>query len=109
MKSTHPRPRDILKFIIDFSVFFFVVFSVVVWFVFGYAFFGPHTRCPEGAKDTLFGCAKVVDGVVVYVDSFDPRTDEDRLIDQVGVIRIRFYGFSALGVGVVWVCVRRWV
>ena len=105
MKSTRPRPID--EF--DFNVFSFVVFSVIVLSVLANVVDRPDTRCPDSTKGTLFGCAKVVDGVIVYVDAVDPRADEDRIIDQAEDVRIRFYGFSALGVGVVWVCVRRWV
>ena len=109
MKSTRPHPYPLIEFILDMSVVAFVFCSVLTWIIVGNTFFRDYTRCPDSTKGTLFGCAKVVDGVIVYVDAVDPRADEDRIIDQAEDVRIRFYGFSALGVGVVWVCVRRWV
>ena len=105
MKSTRPRPID--EF--DFNVFSFVVFSVIVLSVLANVVDRPDTRCPDSTKGTMFGCAKVVDGVVVYVGQIDSRTYEDRLIGQANASRFQVYVLYSLGVGVVWVCVRRWV
>ena len=83
-----------------------IVASIVLWSNVVELRLTSHTGCPTGTTMLMFSCGKVVDGVVVYVDRFEARTDEQRLLDQAMIAQVQFYALSYTAITVVcWVFV----
>ena len=86
-----------------------IVASLAIWSTVVSNLLTSHMSCPTGTTMLMVSCGKVVDGVVVYVDKIEARTDEQRLLDQAMLAQVQFYALVTPAITLGWWVFAGWV